>query len=218
MDSILPHLPTKKEKMAFYSDLLQNYGTTDSLKETRPEHFEHFKNLFKHHPNKNKTYNMVDLKIIKNPQYGRHMLIAVYNDKEDDTIAYRTPFLKVNKTYALNDVMRNAIEYQTIKFRRGKKQVCNNCGFIPTITRLCVDHYQYPFIQIRDEFLKIWVQHNELPKSFVKDLGCRLILDTSKEHHQNFYDQWVEYHESKARFRMLCRRCNSKCSAYGYKL
>jgi hypothetical protein len=85
---------------------------------------------------------------------------------------------------------------------------CVACG---THDNLAVDHYPVSFQQILDEY----ISENNIQ---VLDLDVR----ENDEHIWEFLDDtvrdsWVQYHDGRATFRILCKSCNSSGGAYGYK-
>jgi hypothetical protein len=218
MSDILPQFKTKKLKLEYFKNLL-NKDITDSLKRDRPQDYEDFANLFKHHPNKKKVLHMCDIKIRKNPKFKTcNQLLVVYNDgREDDTISYKAPFEKTRANYWIDTAMRNAIEYQIRAYKRDNKHVCVHCGY--TGEFLSVDHYKFSFLELRNNFLHIWtnIEKKEIPSNFLKDLGGRLIFDLADDNHFTFHEDWIEYHANHAKLRILCRSCNSRFSDYGYR-
>lgn len=79
--------------------------------------------------------------------------------------------------------------------------VCANCKN----NGGAVDHYPTPFVQLMNEFLDkntVDVEYN----------GHDWEVDDPVKK-----KEWVDYHDSKASFRILCQHCNSKFGTYNYK-
>lgn len=87
--------------------------------------------------------------------------------------------------------------------------ICNNCNKkTETIT---TDHYKLSYKEIFDNFININniilsnidVFENEDNEIRIKD--------------ENLASKWLNYHDNKAKYRMLCSSCNSHFGSYGYK-
>ena len=85
---------------------------------------------------------------------------------------------------------------------------CNNCKKITE--NITTDHYKLSYKEIFDNFINInninlcnidifENEHNEIR---IKDE-----ILTSK---------WLNFHDNKAHYRLLCSSCNSHFSSYGY--
>ena len=73
------------------------------------------------------------------------------------------------------------------------------CMLCHQLSKVAVDHFPISFQQIQDEF---WVLNG--------------VRGDSKR--KRAWDKaWVEYHDKRAEFRLLCKSCNSKGGNYGYE-
>jgi len=203
---------TKKSKLEYYRNLFKK-GHTNSLKTARPADYEDFKELFNVHPNKEKISKMVDIAIKSNPMYPNTDIIYIIDeDGNYDTVSYKTAFESKKPKYSyIGILMRNLIQSQTYSFFNNNKQECELCEY--NGAHLAVDHFQIPFIKLRDDFLS----ERKVPIINQTDDGGNPILDDDNEEHVKFRKEWLIYHQENAKLRILCRSCNCSMGDYGYR-
>ena len=114
------------------------------------------------------------------------------------------------------DVM-NAFRYDSYKGSTRKYKtnntlkrmgICDDCKIITY--DITVDHYPLPFKSIIDTFIK----DNNITLSKIEynetDNNALILKDRELSNH------WLEYHDSVATYRLLCKSCNCKCGSYGF--
>ena len=69
-----------------------------------------------------------------------------------------------------------------------------------------VDHNFPPFRTIKDNFLKLTL--SRIPETFS---SCNKYYTTTfNDNDVDFKNEWIEYHNKKCSFQILCRSCNLK--------
>ena len=176
--------------------------------------------LLKCHPNEDKIKDIEYLVVkIRPPFNGKALYIKNYCDDTEDDVSYkyclRALFNKYSKTE--NNVNRIMKTFRDVISNNKRKQfflnftgnICQQCEeFIDT---LHIDHYKYTFQQLLDEF----IYDNKIDFSSIKVLenNNNLYEFEDKDLQQN----WVNYHDNKAIFKALCKKCNLSNGTYGYK-
>ena len=86
--------------------------------------------------------------------------------------------------------------------------ICDDCKI--TTPDIEVDHYPLPF----KEIIKTFRKDNVISLSQVQ---CTELHNTSLIlTDRSLSNRWVEYHDSVATYRLLCRSCNRKNGSYGF--
>ncbi len=86
---------------------------------------------------------------------------------------------------------------------------CSNCNIITNDKH--VDHYPIPYVEILDKFINenninlfnIDIYENDKSEIRMKN--------------KDFAKKWLNFHDSLANYRILCRECNIKFGCYDYK-
>jgi len=86
--------------------------------------------------------------------------------------------------------------------------ICQQCE--NTIDILHIDHHRITFQQILDEFLA----ENGIHFASIE------VYENNNEYEfqdKDLQRRWIKYHDNKAIFKALCRKCNLMNGRYGYK-
>lgn len=169
-------------------------------------------NLIQYHPEASrKRVDEVDTFEYILPSIGSIPVLRVnYRDNSSDTISInaclQNYFGKYHKNTAAMESFRKAVfDTKRKDFLKHMKE--KRCFLCSSVHDICVDHYPIPFIAIVDDFF----QNSEI--------SWKDIVPTKNniEHNVKFRQLWIDFHDEKASFRLLCRSCNSSLGANGYK-
>jgi hypothetical protein len=102
----------------------------------------------------------------------------------------------------ITTAFRQAIDPDTQKYRRiNTNDICTSCQ---ETNHIQVDHVD-PFSNILSDFLKQQSVNMESVK--INKIHYNItLLDT------HLHDEWVEYHNTRAKYQLLCRKCNVRKS------
>ena len=198
----------------YFSKLLKQYN--ENINFNNNEILE----LLEYHPTKNiKKENIEYLVMKKRPPYYKLALYYKIDDNLDD-ISYieclKVLYNKYNKEdniiYDINQAFRNISERGTKKdFKllalQNNNNICTNCNI--KTDKLETDHYPIPYKKILDDFIKD--NNINLPKLKYKKINNQYYLD-DKPLSNNF----LNYHDKIAKYRLLCKSCNCHFGSYGY--
>ena len=116
---------------------------------------------------------------------------------------------KVRSTMAdLTSAIRDAIKEETITYKKNQiKLECNICKSDNELyNNYQVDHNFPPFRTIKDNFLKLTL--SRIPETFS---SCNKYYTTTfNDNDVDFKNEWIENHNKKCSFQILCRSCNLK--------
>ncbi len=104
---------------------------------------------------------------------------------------------KDRETFNINEAMRYAVKWVMKDWLAAQPQEC----VMPDCTSgefLAADHKGIPFREIRDSYIEL----NGTP-TLTKDPNSPEWIMEDKE-------EWIAYHNSKAKYQVLCRSCNSR--------
>ena len=105
--------------------------------------------------------------------------------------------------------MREAISPFTMEYKKCNKLICINCNNEKlNYSDYHVDHNSIPFSTITKNYLK--ETKKIIPNLFDKDK--KSYLCTFKNEDDEFKEDWINYHNSKADYQILCNKCNIKKS------
>jgi hypothetical protein len=176
--------------------------------------------LIKQHPNEKKIKNIEYLIIRIRPPYNQPALFIknIDNDKEDD-VSYKSCLKNLFGKYDREEnnkdrilrTFRDSISNSKKKnyFLFNYDNGCENCSSFDNIN---IDHYNLSFQKILDNFLS--------SNSNIKFLSLKVFENANnifEFEDKNITEKWIEYHDSRATFRILCKSCNSSNGSYGYK-
>lgn len=181
--------------------------------------FEFFVDLFKFHPNSVHKIGCGVARIHFRPCPRNWNNTTTFIERLDgsETIISYTSCMSPPKTdkAIISEVMRTSVEFYTSAFR----SICDakSCVLCNNVLDLEVDHI-YPFSKIRDEFLQQITKGEGLrdckhllsiPTTFDRRHDGAKIFQQSD---LSFEVEWVEFHNSRAKYQLLCRTCNGKKS------
>lgn len=87
--------------------------------------------------------------------------------------------------------------------------ICNNCNH--NTENITTDHYKLSYKEIVDNFIKINKINLHNIDIFENECNEIRIKD------EMLASKWLNYHDNKAQYRLLCGSCNSSFGCYGYK-
>jgi hypothetical protein len=182
--------------------------------------------LLRYHPTKHiQTENIEYLTLKIRPPYNTLSLYYKYKDNDIvDDISYvmciKNMFGKYTRDKTYEEDVKNAFRNESHVGKKKQFFIDNTVGEGDTFFGVCahcnkrtekiaVDHYEAPFKQILGEFLikeSIQILDTEVFENEKHEMRLR---DTK------LAKRWLEFHDSKAKFRILCKSCNSHFGAYG---
>lgn len=178
------------------------------------------------HPTKKiKQENIEFLVMKRRPPFQHFALFYKYknNDTVDDVsyvLCIRNLFGKYNRNEQyMQDVMhafRNESHIGTKKtFFTNNTTIVNN-KFVGICDHCCkqtskitTDHFMIPFKTILNDFVKTNALILNEVDIFENEHNELRMQDT------NLAKKWLQYHDSCAQYRMLCKQCNSRFGSYG---
>ena len=194
----------KKDAKTYVTKTIESIGICPSVKDSSIDTYDFFADLFKKHPRyPEKTLGMIDIFITINPIDKGLVLNIKKEDGSTDNISYAQCF-KSFKRDDFKTAMRVAIEYQIKSFRKDHILKCNICNTNSPNEEYEVDHEKH-FEEILQEFLK---RTSLIKPSKFKDgdgEDNRKMFTSDDKEYEN---EWKLFHESTARLRILCRKCN----------
>jgi len=200
---------------------------SNTLKTYRPEdkiNLEYLLDLLRFHPTKNIDVDRIEyLSVNLRKPYNKKALFYKYkNEKFMNDVSYvmcvKNLFEKFNyDKHKYKSDIKDALRTE-VHFGMKKKFYLDNTIYDRGVCDICkrdtsnieVDHCTKPYVRILDEFLK-------------KENIDILSIDVFQERDNTWLLQdrmlakrWVKFHDEEAKFRMLCRWCNSRMGSSGY--
>ena len=179
-------------------------------------------NIFKYHPNKNIIIENLDELVFfaRPPYYTKALYYRYKNSNTYEDISWKNCIrnifgkFKYDKCFFITQAFRHAIHYtKRLEFKTNNTikniGICDNCNI--ETNNIDIDHYGMPFIKILNDFASL----NNIVISnieYYKNKNNEYIITDN-----NIKNNWIEYHDNLASFRLLCKSCNSKFSCYNYK-
>lgn len=203
---------TFKNKTAVYlhtKNLLYNHGY-GVIKRGDLE-FDFLQELIKLHPDY-ETKIGIGLKFFKLSQ-NRQNIKAIHMDIERLDHTYTAiswdfrKYIHKNPNTLLSRAMRNSVKNQTIRFKNNTLRKCKICNYESDILDFFHTDHIKPFSKLKIDFLKI--NKIKKPIDFSKD---RYNLDCFKKEDYKFKKAWIKYHDTHAKYQILCKSCNIKKS------
>ena len=207
--------PNMSRAKKYVSEIIKNQSN-----ETIIENI-YIKELIKYHPYKKIDSNNVEwLKLKIREPYNKPALYYKYKNSEiiEDISWHKCIKHLYGKYYKDVDNKKNITHSFRTEIYMGTKNdyymnnilhgKCDNCK---TKKNLAVDHYILSFQEILDNFIeinKINLGNIEIHKNDNNEIRLTDNILGLK---------WKNYHDSRARYRLLCGKCNSHFSTYGYK-
>jgi len=157
----------------------------------------HFK--IKSHP----KYKSKGFRIIK----GKRCVLWGYKKCLDDIYKKKLPPLATNPLpkKGREKNMREIIwRHKRMRFLKShatfvRRIPMAECSVCITLCKVAVDHFPISFQQIQDEFFAIFPKREDSKKK------------------RQWDKEWIQFHDNRATFRLVCKSCNSKGGNYGYE-
>jgi hypothetical protein len=205
----------------YISNILQQYKENDIVNNND------IIELLSFHPTKHITKDRIDyLKMKSRPPFNKLALYYKYkNGIVEDDVSYilciKNLFGKYNRDDEYEaDVMsafRNESHIGTKKqyfidnttiVDNVHKGTCSNCKIMTS--NITTDHHNVPYKQIFQQFVKeeniklseVEIFENEQNEIRLQDIDLAL--------------KWRLYHDMRAKYRLLCKSCNSHFGSYGF--
>lgn len=196
-------ITTHKELKAYAKDVIDKIGICSSIKEEHEEHWNMFIYLFERHNNyPEKFEGLKDIYIQYHPTYKKNLEVMILKDNgETDNVSVLKSCITGKGKRLITEAMRNAIVPQILSFRDKSKKHCVLCN---SKEKIEIDHEKPQFIELHDIFLNSNL--DKIPETFKEDEGHNKIFI---EEDEEFKNRWISYHESNAKLRVLCFKCNN---------
>jgi Protein of unknown function (DUF3223) len=156
----------------------------------------------------------VDFFDVQKDGWGNKFIFIHRLDKSVIDVSWTHCFNPITSIKLLKGAMREAIEYQIDTFRKKMKNekiyTCQLCDvhFARSNIISHVDHYPISFEKLFQEFTNNWKKHSDLPTFFHEKANTYQPLFFEED--LQFKTEWIDFHDKKANFRLLCRTCNLK--------
>lgn len=205
----------------YITNLIEKHKDNEKINNTEILH------LLQYHPTKHINIENIDYLTIKmRKPYNTLALYYKYkNSEKEDDISYvlciKNLFNKYQKDkHYEEDVMcafRNESHIGTKKqyFINNTKiindlfyGICENCKI--ETCNITTDHYPTPYIQIFQNFVKkenIIISYIEIYENDVNELRIK---------NEELSNKFINFHDENAKYRLLCKSCNSSFGAYRY--
>ncbi len=191
---------TKKAAYEYTRKKMYDMGCCTITAKSDPENFAFLASLvsFK------MITHCVEFQIFKLPQTKDSLHLKVKtNNSPFKTISWRDCSRQTDTTHdKLAEAMRNAVKPHMYAFK-ATKTMCNICS--DDITKVGdIDHIE-PFATIKSDFMKNTSQ--EKPTEFGENEFSSFIFSPENK---EFEEQWTKYHNERAKYQMLCKKCHKE--------
>lgn len=202
---------TKKECENYTRNIINSLGCC--IIEKTHMHFDFFNALIKNHPKcDEKVGNGINFFYIQpNPlvkKYYQTMIKRLDGSEIDFSWVYCCKFKERTVTEDLVKSMRTAIKDDVILYKQNQDKLV--CAFCKTEDEIYenyhVDHHNPSFKTIKDDFLNSTTK--QVPLTFGDCIKYK--LTEFKIDDEDFKNDWVNYHNNKCNYQILCRNCNLK--------
>lgn len=205
----------------YITSILQEYKENDIV------HNSDVIELLSYHPTKHINKDNIDYLIMKSRKpYNKLALFYKYkNGSIEDDVSYilciKNLFGKYSKDDQYKEDVMGAFRNESHSGSKKKYFIdnteikngvhigkCNNCSIITT--DITTDHFMVPYKQIFQGFMK---QENIVlteVEIFENELNELCICD------EKLAQTWRFYHDNHAKYRLLCKSCNSRFGSYGF--
>lgn len=183
--------------------------------------------LLKQHPNKEKITDIEYLVVKIRPPYNKKSLyVKNVTDENEQDVSYKyclkSLYGKYSKDNNNHDRIIRAFR-DTIGNKKKRKffletdyiidddgnynGICDNCN---KNDKIHIDHYMFSFQQILDDF----IQRQTITFSKLKVYENNNLYEFTDK---KISEDWINFHDENAQYRVLCPSCNMSLSSYGYK-
>ena len=183
--------------------------------------------LVKYHPTKQIDINNVEWLKMK-PRKPFNNIALFYKYKESDIVddiawkdCIRNLYGKYNRDKEYEKNVKTAFRNEshigtkkqyfinnTERYNNHFTGECDNCEMITE--NITTDHYQLSYKEIFDNFIEI-NNINLREIDIFENVNNEIRIKDP-----NLASKWLNYHDNKARYRLLCGSCNSRFGSYGY--
>ena len=222
MDVLKVKLKNVTTAKTYITNILQKYKENDIVNELD------IIELLSYHPTKHINKENIDYLIMKTRKpYNNLALFYKYknNDIIDDIsyiLCIKNLFGKYSRDKQYEDDVKTAFRNESHIGTKSKYfidnteiendifiGICNNCNI--RTKDITTDHYKISYKQIFETFIKdknitlseVDVFENEQNEIRIK---CECLAK-----------EWILYHDNNAKYRLLCKSCNSHFGSYGFK-
>jgi len=183
--------------------------------------------LLKQHPNKEKITDIEYLIVKIRPPYNtKSLYVKNINDDLEEDVSYKYCLKSLYGKYSKENNNRDRIIRafrDTISNSKKRKffldteyniddngnyiGICENCK---KNDKIHIDHFMVSFQQILDDFVK---------HRIVSFLNLEVYENNNLYEFtdKKISEDWINFHDEKAEYRVLCPSCNISLSSYGYK-
>jgi hypothetical protein len=202
---------TKKECESYTRSKINSIGVCVINKDDANYNF--FIDLINNHPEVDEKVGCgVNHFFIQSNSLNRKAFQTMIKRTDDSEIdfswIYCCQFKERSLKEHLNRAMRESISPFTMQYKKSQsKLICSLCKKEDDeYSNYHVDHNDPPFRTIRDNFL------TETTKTIPAFFGdCSISkLTIFKQEDINFKNDWINYHNSKCTYQILCSKCNLK--------
>ena len=199
---------TKKECENYTRNIINDLGCC--VIQRNNTHFSFFSSLIQNHPEyKYKKGVGIDYFYIEpNPLIRKNYQMGIKRLDGSEIVfswVYCCQFRERTTSDYLLKAMREAIKYDTIKYKQQSDLICNFCKTEKELyENYHVDHHNPSFQTLKDNFLKL--TKKQVPSSFGDCKKYNVIIFRDED--EEFKNDWVDYHNKNCNFQILCRDCN----------
>ena len=199
---------TKKECEKYTRNIINDLGCCIIPKDHT--HFNFFEKLIQNHPEyEDKKGVGIDYFYIEpnplNIKSFQTMIKRIDGSEIDFSWVYCCQFKERTTIDFLVKAMREAIKYDTIKYKQQSDLICNFCKTEKELyENYHVDHHEPSFKTLKDNFLHLTKKTK--PLSFGDCKKYNVII--FKDEDEDFKNDWIDYHNKNCNLQILCRDCN----------
>ena len=156
------------------------------------------------------SYNITDVSIEWNTEEGApHYAYRVTYIRDGQVCrefkSYHKAFHGWNRKYEINQQLRKAVSFHTMAYKKANYRprginICQCCHKTLTSKDIQVDHYPVPFCDIVSEFMHT---HALSYDTITAD-------EKGKNISRDILNDFSEYHNARAQYRLTCQKCNVK--------
>jgi len=196
----------------FIGNILKEYKENEDIDNI------YIKELIKYHPIKD-LHNIKWLRMKKQKRYYNTLSLQYGTDDiEDDDISWKECIRNIfgksninqNNIRDVKEALRNISNSGTKKFYKLKNN--NMCCICNKLYDIEIDHKDIPYIKILDNFR---IENN---------IDTLINIETYEDNNdmlqlkdKTLEYKWLKYHDDKANYQCLCKKCNIKKGSSKYK-
>ena len=190
---------TKKAAYEYTRKKIYDMGCRTIKQESDPENFAFLASLVSFKLGSNCT----GFEIFKLPQTKDALHLRAEVDGAYKLVSWCDCAKQTNtKHNKLAQAMRNAVKSDIYAFKISQTTCAMCCDAITEEKEGDVDHIE-PFTIIKGDFMK----DREEPTEFSKNEFSSFIF---RPENKEFEEEWTKYHNKRAKYQMLCKKCHKK--------